>query len=171
MNKLGQTGLDVSNICFATSALGDMPTTYGYSVDGERARKTIRTIFEGPANFLDTSRNYGSGRSEKRIGEVVAERGGLPEGFVISTKLDRDMETGRVDAGQARRSLEESLKALHLDRVQVLHLHDPEHAASVAKITGPNGALPELQLTKAEGLTDAIGLAAGRVDVMMPILR
>jgi D-threo-aldose 1-dehydrogenase len=91
-----------------------MPDTYGYSVDEPTARATIRAILDGPVNFMDTSRNYGFGRSEQRIGAVIRERGGLPHGFVLSTKLDRDMETGRFDAGRARRSLEESLQALGL---------------------------------------------------------
>jgi D-threo-aldose 1-dehydrogenase len=163
--------LKVSNICFGTSSLGDMPDTYGYSVDVERAHATVRAIFDGPVNFLDTSNNYGLGRSEARIGDVIRERGGLPAGFVISTKLDRDMETGRFDASRARRSLEESLNRLGLDRVSLLHLHDPEHAASLAEITGRSGALPELMKMKEEGLVEAVGLAAGNVEVMMPLLR
>jgi D-threo-aldose 1-dehydrogenase len=168
--NLGRTNLVVSTICFGTSALGNMPETYGYEVDEERARDTLRAIFDGPVNFLDTSRNYGFGRSEERIGAVIGELGGLPDGFVLSTKLDRDMETNRFDASRARRSLEESLIALGLDRIPLLHLHDPEHAASVDEITGPDGALVELFKIREEGLADAVGLAAGKVDVMMPIL-
>jgi D-threo-aldose 1-dehydrogenase len=163
--------LKVSPICFGTSSLSGMPDTYGYDVDVERAHATVRAIFDGPVNFLDTSNNYGMGRSEERIGDVIRERGGLPKNFVVSTKLDRDMETGRFDASRARRSLEESLKRLGLDRVQLLHLHDPEHAASLPEITGRGGALPELMKMKEEGLADAVGLAAGNVDVMMPLLR
>ena len=163
--------LKVSRICFGTSSLSGMPDTYGYDVDVERAHATVRAIFDGPVNFLDTSNNYGMGRSEERIGDVIRERGGIPKGFVVSTKLDRDMETGRFDAARARRSLEESLKRLGLDRVQLLHLHDPEHSASLAEITGKGGALPELMKMKEEGLADAVGLAAGTVDVMMPLLR
>jgi D-threo-aldose 1-dehydrogenase len=139
-------------------------------VDAERAHATVRAIFDGPVNFLDTSNNYGMGRSEERIGDVIRERGGLPANFIISTKLDRDMETGRFDASRARRSLEESLKRLALDRVPLLHLHDPEHAASLAEITGPGGALPELMKMKEDGLVDAVGLAAGNVGVMMKLL-
>jgi D-threo-aldose 1-dehydrogenase len=81
------------------------------------------------------------------------------------------MATGRFDASRARRSLEESLKRLGLDRVPLLHLHDPEHAASLAEITGRGGALPELMKMKEEGIVDAVGLAAGNVEVMMPLLR
>ena len=124
-----------------------------------------------PDDFLDTSRIYGFGRSEERIGEVIRELGGWPEGRVLSTKLDRDLETGRFDAAPARRSFEESLAALGLDRVHLLHLHDPEHSADLAEIAGPGGALAELFKIKEEGLADAVGLAAGRVDVMMPLLR
>jgi D-threo-aldose 1-dehydrogenase len=170
-SRLGRSKLDITRIGFGTSGLGNMPDTYGYDVDEERARATIRAIFDGPANLLDSARNYGFGRSEQRVGEVIRERGGLPEGFVISTKLDRDMESGRFDAARARRSLEGSLTALGLAKVQILHVHDPEHAASVAEVTGPKGAVRELFRMKEEGLADAVGLAAGTVDVMMPILR
>ena len=169
--RLGRTNLSVSNICFGTTSLADMPDTYGYGVDEERARATVRAIFDGPANFLDTSRIYGFGRSEQRIGDVIRERGGLPEGFVISTKLDRDPETNRFDAAQARRSLEQSLSALGLDRIHLLHVHDPEHAASLREVTGPGGAISELFKIKEEGLAEAVGLAAGNVEMMMPILR
>ncbi len=169
--KLGRTDLSVTKICFGTSSLGDMPDTYGYGVDEARAKATVRAIFDGPANFIDTSRNYGLGRSEERIGAVIRERSGLPKGFVLSTKLDRDAQTGRFDASQARRSLEESLQALGVDRIDLLHLHDPEHAASIDEVTGPNGAIKELFRMKEQGLARAVGLAAGSVAVMMPILR
>ena len=168
---LGRTGLAVSKICFGTSALGHMPDTYGYEVGEERAKETVRMILAGPVNFLDTSRIYGFGRSEERIGAVIRERGGLPEGFVVSTKLDRDPETNRFDASQARRSLEESLTALGLERVDLLHIHDPEYASPFEEAIGPHGAVEELFKMREEGLTTAVGLAAGRVDVMMPILR
>lgn len=169
--RLGRTDLRVSRICFGTSGLASMPKTYGYEVSPERAHDTIRAIFDGPANFIDTSRLYGFGRSEERIGEVIRERGGLPEGFVLSTKLDRDPETNRFDAAQARRSIEQSLEALGLDRIQLLHLHDPEHARSLNEIGGPDGALSELFRIKEEGLAEAVGLAAGVTDVMLPLLR
>jgi D-threo-aldose 1-dehydrogenase len=168
---IGKTGLEVSRLCFGLAPLGDMPDTYGYGVSTERAHETVRAIFDGPVNFLDTSRNYGFGRSEQRIGEVIQERGGIPPGFVISSKLDRDMDTLKFDAGRARRSLEESLKALNVGSIQMLHLHDPEYAADLAEVTGPKGAIAELFRMKEEGLTQAVGLAAGRVDIMMPMLK
>src|SRR5262249_54209953 len=89
----------------------------------------------------------------------------------ISTKLDRDPQSSRFDAAQARRAIEQSLRALGLDRVHLLHLHDPEHAASLVEVTRPGGALSERFRIKEEGIGEAVGLAAGPVDTMMPILR
>ena len=169
--RLGRTNLMVAPICWGTSGLGDMPDTYGYSVDEERAKTTIRAVFDGPANFIDTSRIYGFGRSEERIGAVIRERGGLPKGFVVSTKLDRDPKTNVFDAAQARRSIEQSLRALGVDRIDLLHLHDPEHTRSPAETTSREGALGELFRIKEEGLATAVGLAAGMVTMMIPLLR
>jgi D-threo-aldose 1-dehydrogenase len=67
-SALGRTCPNVSKICFGILALGDMPDTYGYSVGEKQAKDAVRAIFTGPANFLDTSRNHGFGRSEQGIG-------------------------------------------------------------------------------------------------------
>ena len=168
---VGNAGLQVTEVCFGTSALGNMPDTYGYGVEEEQARETIRAIFDSPVNFLDTSRNYGLGRSEQLIGEVIRERGGLPEGFVLATKLDRDMDTNRFDAAQARRSLEESLEVLGLDHAQILHLHDPEYARDFRETTAPGGAITELFRMRDEGLATMVGIAMGRVDLQLPLLK
>ena len=168
--QLGKTKLQVTPICFGTSALGDMPDTYGYAVDEARAEETLQAIFSGPVNFLDTSNNYGFGRSEERIGRALRNLGGVPEGFVLATKIDRDMETGRLDAARVRQSVEESLTRLGLDSVPLLHLHDPEHARDISEIVQDGGAVDELFKLKEEGIAQAVGLAMGRVDIMWPIL-
>ncbi len=168
---IGNTGLAVTPLCFGASGLGNMPDTYGYEVDDARARTTLQAIFDGPVNFLDTANNYGFGRSEQRIGDVIRELGGLPKGFVLSTKIDRDMETGRLDATRVRQSLEESLTRLGIDTIPMLHLHDPEHARDLNEITTEGGALDELFRLKEEGIAQSVGLAMGNIDVMFPILR
>ncbi len=171
INSIGDTGLSVSPICFGTSGLGNMPDTYGYEVDEARANSTLQAIFDGPVNFLDTSNNYGFGRSEERIGAALRERGGLPNGFVLSSKVDRDADTGRFDASRVRQSLEQSLTRLGLQSIPLLHLHDPEYARDLTEVTADGGALDELFKLKEEGLTQAVGLAMGRLDIMLPILR
>lgn len=171
LTRVGTSAIAVPRIGFGATALADMPDTYGYSVGVDRALATIRAILDQPDGFIDTSRNYGLGRSEALIGTVVRERGGWPAGRILSTKLDRDMNTLRFDAAQARRSLEDSLTALGVDRVDILHLHDPEYAGDLSDVTARDGALDALMHMKEEGLAGAVGLAAGRVDIMMPILR
>ncbi len=168
---ISDTGLHVTPLCFGASGLGNMPDTYGYEVDDARARQTLQAIFEGPVNFLDTANNYGFGRSEQRIGDALRERGGLPDGFVLSTKIDRDMKTGRLDASRVRQSLEESLKRLGIDTIPMLHLHDPEHARDLKEITVEGGALDELFRIKEEGIAQSVGIAMGNIDIMFPILR
>lgn len=166
---VGDTGLALTPLSFGSSGLGDMPDTYGYKVDADRAHATVSAILDGPANMLDTSNNYGMGRSEARIGDVLRTRV-MPDGFVLATKLDRDMETGRFDVARVRQSLEESLERLGVDRVPLLHFHDPEHARDLDEITCKNGAVDELFKLKDEGLCLAVGLAMGRLDIMEPIL-
>jgi D-threo-aldose 1-dehydrogenase len=170
-HAIGTTGLAVTGLGFGAAPLGDMPDTYGYGVDEATARTAIDAIFDGPVNLLDTSRNYGFGRSEERIGAAIRARGGLPKGFILSTKLDRDMETGCFDGDRAKQSFEESQKALGLDHIPMLHLHDPEHARDLTEITGTGGALEQLFRLKEQGAVTAVGLAMGRLDIMLPLVR
>jgi D-threo-aldose 1-dehydrogenase len=168
---IGRTGVVIPPISFGTSGLGSMPDTYGYAVDEARARATLDAILDGPYKFIDTSNNYGMGRSEQRTGDALRARGGLPAGVVISSKLDRDMETRKFDGDRARKSLEESLERLGVSTIDILHLHDPEYASDLKDITKKGGAMDALIAMKEQGLCKAIGLAAGRTDIMMPLLR
>src|SRR3954464_3403942 len=107
---LGQTGLVVTSLCIGAGPLGDrnMAAIHGYSVPEERALATVRAVFDGPINFMDTAAFYGEGESERRIGLVVRERGGLPAGFVLATKADRDLASSDFSGDQVRRSVERS---------------------------------------------------------------
>ena len=170
-NKIKDTGLEVTELSFGTSSLGSMPDTYGYEVSEERAQKTLNRFFQGPVNMLDTSRNYAMGESEKRIGKAIKENGGWPNGFLLSTKLDRNMDTLVLDKNRVRESLEESLKTLNVDSVDILFLHDPEYAKDITDITKKDGAMDELFKIKNEGLAKAAGVAMGKVDIMFPLLK
>lgn len=55
---LGGTGLSVSPLCIGCAPLGNMPETFGYGVDEERAFRTLEAVFAGPINFLDTAASY-----------------------------------------------------------------------------------------------------------------
>lgn len=167
---LGSTGFSVSPICVGCAPLGDMPDTFEYSVSNERAFDTLRAVFESPLNFLDTAASYGDGESERRIGEVLREMGGLPEGCVLATKADRDLRTGDFSGEQMRRSVERSLGLLGLERLQLVHLHDPEHE-SFEHMMAPGGPVEVLMGLKDEGLIEHLGVAGGPVELMIQFVQ
>ena len=143
-----------------------MPEIFGFSVAKERAHETLRAVFESPINFLDTAASYGDGESEARIGEVLGELGGVPPGYVVATKADRDLSTGDFSGEQIRRSVERSLRLLGLDRLPLVYLHDPEHAA-YEHIMSPGGAVEVLVGLKEEGIIEHLGVAGGPIDLMV----
>jgi D-threo-aldose 1-dehydrogenase len=163
---LGRTGLCVSPVCVGCAPLGNMPETFEYSVSKQRAFDTLRAVFESPLNFLDTAASYGDGESERRIGEVLEEIGGLPEGCVLSTKADRDLHTGDFSGEQMRRSVERSLRLLGLDRLQLVFLHDPEHE-TYEHMMAPGGPVEVLMDLKDEGVIEHVGVAGGPIDLMI----
>jgi D-threo-aldose 1-dehydrogenase len=143
-----------------------MPETFEYGVDEDRAFRTLEAVFESPINFLDTASSYGDGESERRIGEVLKRRGGLPEGVVLATKADRDLQTGEFSGDQMRRSVERSLKLLGLDRLQIVYLHDPEHE-SFEHIMAPGGPVEVLFELRDEGIVKHLGVAGGPIELMI----
>ncbi|HET9928193.1 MAG TPA: aldo/keto reductase [Rubrobacter sp.] len=163
---LGDTGFSVSPLCLGCAPLGDMPETFDFSVDEERARETLRAVLESQINFLDTAASYGDGESERRIGQVLAEMGGLPEGIVLATKADRDLTTGDFSGEQMRRSVERSLRLLGMDRLQLVYLHDPEHE-SFEHLMAPGGPVEVLKGFEEEGVIQHLGVAGGPIDLMI----
>jgi D-threo-aldose 1-dehydrogenase len=171
MIELGSTGLQVTALCVGTSPLASMPGLYGYEVSESRAVDTVDAVLAaGEINFIDTSNGYGTdGSAERRIGQALRRRGGLPPGVVLATKVDPDPDTGDFSGERVRRSLEESLERLGLDRVQLLHLHDPERM-TFAEATAPGGPVETLAELKREGLADHLGVAGGPVELMRSYL-
>jgi D-threo-aldose 1-dehydrogenase len=161
---LGTTGLSVPPLCIGTSAIGSIPRIYGYDVDTDQALHTLRAVFDGPVRFIDTSNSYGGGESEKRIGAVLREIGGLPENFLLSTKVDPDA-TGDFSGPRIRVSVEESMERLGLDHFRLVYLHDPERIP-FKEATAPGGPVDVLIQMKGEGLIDHIGVAGGPVGLL-----
>src|SRR5262245_39704977 len=146
-----------------------MPETFAFSVPDEQALATVRAILDSEINFIDTANIYGFGESERRIGLVLRERGGVPAGVVLATKADREPKTNRFDGDQARRSIEQSLGRLGGDRLEVVYLHDVEYCDQ-AEVLGPGGALDALRALRDQNVIGHLGLAAGPIDVMLPYL-
>jgi D-threo-aldose 1-dehydrogenase len=166
LRRFGATGLMVHPLCIGCAELGNMPGTFAYEVPEEAALAMLRAVFTGPINFVDTAASYGDGESERRIGIVLRELGGLPAGFVLATKADRNLQNGDFSGDQMRRSVERSLRLLGLDRLQLVYLHDPEHAA-FETIMAPGGAAETLRRLAEEGIVGHLGVAGGPIDLSM----
>jgi len=162
---LGKTGLAITPLCIGCAPLGDMPETFDYGVSEEQALATIRAIFASPINFIDTAASYGDGESERRLGIVLRELGGLPSRFVLASKADRDLHTGDFSGEQMRRSVERSLRLLGMNQLQLLYLHDPEHT-TFEQAMSAGGPVETLQRCQQEGLIAHLGVAGGPIDLM-----
>ncbi|MEO8906449.1 MAG: aldo/keto reductase [Microbacteriaceae bacterium] len=164
--RLGSTTLTVTSLCIGTSPLASMSRLYGYDVEERRAIETIEAVFDSPITFIDTSNGYGEdGTAERRVGAAIRERGGLPDGVVLATKVDPDPQTGDFSGERTRASFLESLDRLGVDRVPLLYLHDPERISfdEAVAVDGPVRALVRL---RDEGRVDYIGVAGGPVDLL-----
>ncbi len=170
LRDLGGTGLAVTPICFGTSPLASMAQLYGYAVEEERAIATVLAAFDSPVNFLDTSNGYGEdGLAERRIGAAIRQAGGLPPRVVLATKVDPDPRTGDFSGDRVRASLEESLERLGLDRIPLLHLHDPERISFTDGIA-PSGPVAALVDLRERGLVEHLGVAGGPVGLLRQYL-
>lgn len=164
LRPLGRTGLTVSAVCAGGGPLGSMPENFGYDVPTRRGIDTVARVLAGPITFLDTANGYSGGESERRVGAALAAAGGVPDGFVLATKVDRDA-SGDYSGARVRRSLEESLERLGLPRVPLLYLHDPEHITFEDGIA-TGGPVEELLRIRDEGLAEHLGVAGGPVELM-----
>jgi D-threo-aldose 1-dehydrogenase len=148
-------------------------------VSDEAAAATLQAAWDAGIRAFDTAPHYGVGLSERRIGAFLA---GRPRGeFVVSTKIGRRLvpAAGPVDgadefygtpalsrvrdysADGVRRSLEDSLHRLRLDRVDIALIHDPEEHLTEAL----DSAYPALARLRADGSVGAIGVGVNSASL------
>jgi D-threo-aldose 1-dehydrogenase len=155
LRSLGSTGLTVSAVCAGGSGIAGMPAVFGYDVTRQEAVDLVLRVFESPLTWIDTSNGYGDGESELRIGQAIKEYGGLPDGFLVATKVDargKDYSGARV-----RASVAESKERLGLDELPLVHLHDPEFH----DFESMRDAVDTLMQLKTDGEIGHVGLAGG----------
>lgn len=164
---LGRTGLSVTPIAVGCAALGGLEEHFGYPVSEDEAVATVRAAFRGPFNMLDTAPVYAD--SERRIGVVLRELGGVPPGYLLTTKADRDPDTQDFSGDQVRRSIRNSRDRLGIDRFPLVFLHDPEYS-SFEQVNGPGGAIDALVDLQDDGVIERLGLAGGPIELMIEYL-
>ena len=118
---LGNTGLQVPQLSFGTSWLGD---EFG-TVDINAAMGVVRVAIDHGLNFIDTSPFYGRGMSEVLLG--IALRDVPRDDYMISSKLGRyDVEKFDYSAKRVIESVDVSLHRLGVDYLDVCFCHDIE---------------------------------------------
>ena len=115
--NFGRTGLEVSRLTMGCGAVGGLMTK-GQARDQDYAVHWAR---DNGINFFDTAASYGDGVSETNLGRALQ---GNTDGIVVSTKVGiKDSDLGDV-SGAVERSINDSLKRLQLDHVDLLQLHN-----------------------------------------------
>jgi aryl-alcohol dehydrogenase-like predicted oxidoreductase len=119
---LGRSGLKVSELCLGTMGFGK---EWNWGADKETSFQIMEAFANAGGNFIDTANRYTDGTSEKFIGEYIANN---RDHFVIATKYSLHDNLTNVNAsGNNRknmmRSVEESLKRLNTEFIDLLYLH------------------------------------------------
>lgn len=152
----------VPKVALGTAPIGSMAAQFGFAVSDEDTRSTILHAFQRGIPFIDTAPLYGNGLAEVRVGDVTRE---LPrKELIIATKCGWLPNTlgGPVTDGTrsytrdaVKRSVEESLKRLKTDYLDIVHVHDPDLGDFRKQVL--DEAFPTLNDLKAQGVIRAVG--------------
>jgi aryl-alcohol dehydrogenase-like predicted oxidoreductase len=115
--RLGKTGFEVSLLGFGCGAVGGLMTN-GDPADQERA---VARALEMGINYFDTAAQYGNGRSETNLGRVVKK---LKPDIYVGTKVRLPPTERRKIGAAIGAALEQSLKRLQLERVDLFQFHN-----------------------------------------------
>ncbi|MBZ5671825.1 MAG: aldo/keto reductase [Acidobacteriia bacterium] len=142
---LGGTSASVSILAFGCGS------RFLMYQDEDRALAALNRALDLGIDYLDTAYAYGDGKSETRVGKVMATR---RKEVWLATKIpDRTRDA-------FLKQLEDSLKRLQTDHVDLVHIHSLGHAEDLAKIEAPDGALKGLLQAKEQKMTRFIGMTS-----------
>ncbi|MDB5542698.1 MAG: pld1 2 [Devosia sp.] len=187
---IGGTGLNISRIGFGGAPIGDLkraPTEVA-------ARELLQAAWDAGIRYYDTAPFYGSGLSERRIGDFLRDK--PRDEYVLSTKVGRllvpDRDWAMTRHGDARampfrpafdfthdgvmKSYENSLQRLGLERIDILYLHDlgrfsqRERYDETLRQALEGGGVRALEELRSSGAVKAIGAGVNEwqiIDLLM----
>lgn len=155
---LGKTGFKVSRLGLGGAPLGG---DFGEMSDGQ-AISVVHAALDLGINFIDTAPLYGRGESERRIGKALK---GRRDKVVLATKAV--MRGDPYTYEQTIRSVEESLTRLQTDYVDLIQLHELESTTYEQAV---EETIPAFLKLKEQGKVRAIGVNAGRLELLLPFL-
>ena len=154
------------------------------AVSDDEAHRVVEAAWQAGIRFFDTAPLYGHGLAEQRFGAVLRTK--PRDEFVIATKVGRLLrKDAPPEPGQAykgappvnpvfdfsydgvMRSAEESLVRLGLDRIDVLHIHDPDDHYEEAL----SGAYRALDRMRSEGTIKAVGAGMNQAEMLARFAR
>jgi D-threo-aldose 1-dehydrogenase len=170
---LGRTSVQVTRLGLGCAPLGNMFTALGE----DQARATVDAAWELGIRWFDTAPLYGHGLSEQRLGAVLRMR--TRADFALATKVGRLLVSGSDTASifkdtpplrpqfdfsydGAMRSFEASLVRMGIDRVDVLHVHDPDEH----EVEAVDGAFRALHRLREEGVIGAVGAGMNQSQML-----
>jgi aryl-alcohol dehydrogenase-like predicted oxidoreductase len=142
---LGRTGAKVSILAFGCGS------RFLMYEEEDKALAALNRAIDLGITYLDTAYVYGDGKSESRVGQVMATR---RKEVWLATKIP-----DRTRDGYMRR-LEGSLKRLRVDQVDLVHMHGLGQADDLAKIEAPDGALKGALEAREQKMTRFIGMTS-----------
>jgi D-threo-aldose 1-dehydrogenase len=179
VTRLGSTDVWVTRLGLGMAPIGGLYTKAG----DEQARATVAAAWDVGIRYFDTAPLYGNGLSERRAGAVLRDK---PRGeFTLSTKAGRRLALTPVSkqdtwadpgpdathfdftAAGTLASYQESLARLGLERVDVLHIHDPDDHFEEALA----GSLVALTRLRAEGSIGAVSAGMNQAPMLADFVR
>ncbi len=161
--KLGYTDMEFTVIGLGTWAIGGGDWIYGWGPQDDRdSIDTIREAIDLGINWIDTAAVYGLGHSEEIVGKAIK---GLRDKIYLATKVgrrwrSRDEIYGDLSAKSVRAEMEDSLRRLGVDYVDLYQIHWPDPDAQIEE------AWEEMAKLKEEGKTRYIGVSNFSVEQM-----
>lgn len=183
IRQVGRTGIGVTVLGFGGASIGNLYR----EVPDEAARAVVNSAWGHGVRYFDTAPHYGVGLSERRLGAALAHRPRAD--FVLSTKVGRLLVPNEDPTGSdllngfdtpdrlrreldysrrgVRRSIEESLERLGLDRIDIALVHDPDDHVEQTL----DEALPELVAMRDEGIVGAVGVGMNQWEAPLRFVR
>lgn len=144
--QLGKTGAEVSIL-----AMGGGSRYLMYKEE-EQALEALQKALDLGITYVDTSDDYGKDHlSERRIGKVIKARKDKP---FLATKLSNR------NGQESKRIVEESLAALQVEQVDLIHIHSLTTEDDLARIEAKGGVLEQLQKLRDQRMTRFIGITS-----------
>ncbi|MFI5801700.1 aldo/keto reductase [Streptomyces sp. NPDC051561] len=130
---LGGTGIEVSTYCLGTMMFGAVGNP-----DHDDCVRTVHRALDAGINFVDTADMYSAGESETIVGKALG--GARRDDVVLATKFHFPMGNGRNRGGNSRRwimrAVEDSLRRLDTDRIDLYQVHRSDHTTDIEETLG-----------------------------------